>query len=121
MHTSTEDMSAQINLYIFRREIVQYSLRLILDSFQTLLSHTYISVTFLMMCAAMWSFNIQFDTRFFAIASCMLGYMRLSVVDFFHYAIRYLVNYIAAQKRIQVSLWEISRMIKLSLLGISST
>jgi hypothetical protein len=62
-----------------------------------------------MMCTGMWLFSIQFDTRFFAIASCMLGYMRLSVVDFFQFAIRFLVNYMAAQKRIQVSLWEISR------------
>lgn len=88
----------------FRREMIQYALRLLLDCFQTLFSHTYIHVTFLMMYSTMWLLNIRFDTRFFVIATCMLGYMRLSVVDFFHYAIRSLVNYMASQKRIQVSL-----------------
>jgi hypothetical protein len=77
---------------------------LILDCVQTLLSHTYISVTFLMMYGAMWSSGIQIDTRFFALAACMLGYMRLSIVDFFTFAIRNLVHYLAARKRIQVSM-----------------
>jgi hypothetical protein len=55
-----------------------------------------------MMYGTMWSLGIQFDTRFFAVAACMLGYMRLSIVDFFTYAIRYLVYYIAAKRRIEV-------------------
>jgi hypothetical protein len=73
-----------------------------LDCVQTLLSHTYISVTFLMMCGTMWSVGIKFDTRFFAVAACMLGYMRLSIVDMFTYAVRNLVHYLAAKKRLQV-------------------
>jgi hypothetical protein len=56
------------------------------------------------MYAAMWSLGIRFETRFFALAACMLGYMRLSIVDFFTYAVRNLVHYTAAKKRIQVSI-----------------
>ena len=50
----------------------------------------------------MWSLGIKFDTKFFAVAACMLGYMRLSVADFFNYGVRSLVHYLAARKRIQV-------------------
>ncbi|CAF4608413.1 unnamed protein product, partial [Rotaria sp. Silwood2] len=89
---------------IRKREIIRYGFRLLLDCIQTLLSHTYMSVTFLMMYGTMWSLGIQFDTRFFALASCMLGYMRLSIIDFFTYAVRYLVYYLAAKKRIQTFL-----------------
>ncbi|UJR31956.1 hypothetical protein I4U23_019429 [Adineta vaga] len=89
---------------IRKREILQCVFRLLLDCIQTLFSHTYISITFLMMYGAMWSLGIQFDTRFFAVASCMLGYMRLSIVDFFNYAIRYLVYYWAAKNRIETFL-----------------
>ena len=55
-----------------------------------------------MMYGTMWSLNIPIDTRFFALAACMLGYMRLSIVDFFNYAIRNFVHYLAAKKRIEV-------------------
>ena len=55
-----------------------------------------------MMYGTMWATNTPIDTRFFAVAACMLGYMRLSIVDFFTYAIRNLVHYLAARKRIQV-------------------
>lgn len=56
-----------------------------------------------MMYAAIWLLNIRFDTHFFAIGVCMLSYMRLSVVDFFSLAVRHLAQYMAAEKRIQVS------------------
>jgi hypothetical protein len=56
-----------------------------------------------MMYGAMWSSGIQIDTRFFALAACMLGHMRLSILDF-TFAIRNLVHYLAARKRIQVSM-----------------
>ncbi len=62
------------------------------------------------MCGAMWSLGITFDTRFFALAACMLGYMRLSIVDFFTYAVRSLVYYMAARKRIQVSDGDVSSL-----------
>ncbi|CAF1175851.1 unnamed protein product, partial [Adineta ricciae] len=95
--------SAFINVIqsIRRREVIQCAFRLLLDCIQTLLSHTYISITFLMMYGTMWSLGFQINTRFFAVACCMLGYMRLSVVDFFSYAIRNLVYYLAAKKRIE--------------------
>ncbi len=50
----------------------------------------------------MWSVNIRLDTRFFAIASCMLGFMRVNVIDFFSNAIRDLSNYFVSRKRIEV-------------------
>ncbi|CAF3410899.1 unnamed protein product [Rotaria socialis] len=87
-----------------KREIIRCAFRLFLDCIQTLLSHTYISVTFLMMYGTMWSLGIHFDTRFFAVASCMLGYMRLSIIDFFTFAVRHLVHFLAAKKRIQTFL-----------------
>lgn len=55
-----------------------------------------------MMYGTMWSLGIHLDTRFFALAACMLAYMRLAIVDFFTYAVRYLVYYIAAKRRIEV-------------------
>ena len=84
--------------------MVQYAYRLLLDCVQTSLSHTYMSCTFLMMYATMWTLGIKFDTRFFALSACMLGYMRLSIIDFFSFAVRFLVYYFAAKKRIQVSM-----------------
>ena len=73
------------------------------DSIQMLFVHTYTNVTFLMMYGAMWWFNIRFDTRFFAIASCLLVHLRLTVVHIFSAAVKDFVHYIAAQRRIQVS------------------
>jgi hypothetical protein len=88
---------------LIRREIVRCLFRLLLDCVQTVLSHTYIGLTFLMMYGVMWTLKMPIDTRFFAMASCMLGYMRLSIVDFFTYAVRNLVHYFAARTRLQVS------------------
>lgn len=68
------------------------------------MSSTYTDVTFFMLYATLWSLNIQLSTRFFAIAAGVLGYMRLSIIEFVYYAIRYFVYYMAAQKRIQVSI-----------------
>ncbi|CAF4394172.1 unnamed protein product [Rotaria sp. Silwood2] len=82
-------------------EIIQCAIRLLIDCFQLFFSHTYIAVTLLMMYATMWSLNIRFDTRFFALATCMLSYMRLSVIDFFNLAVRSLAQYMAAKQRIQ--------------------
>lgn len=50
----------------------------------------------------MWLFNIRFDTKFFAISMCMLSHLRSNVVHQFTIAIRGLVHYMAAQKRIRV-------------------
>ncbi len=55
-----------------------------------------------MMYGTMWSLNIRFDTRFYAVASCLMGFMRVYVIDFFSNAIRDLSNYLVARKRIEV-------------------
>lgn len=52
----------------------------------------------------MWSLNIRFDTKFFAVTMCMVAHLRANVVHQFTIAVRGLVHYLAAQKRIQVSL-----------------
>jgi len=52
----------------------------------------------------MWSFDIQFDTKFFAVSMCMANHLRVNVVFQFTVAVRNFVNYMAAQKRIQVDL-----------------
>ncbi|CAF4743672.1 unnamed protein product [Rotaria sp. Silwood1] len=90
--------------HVRRREIIQYMWSLIFDCIQMLFSHTYMNVTFLMMYGTMWWFNIRFDISFFAVASCLLGHMRLTVVEFFNNAVKDLVHYLAAQKRIQAFL-----------------
>ncbi|CAF3968250.1 unnamed protein product [Rotaria sordida] len=90
--------------HVRRREIIQYMYCLLFDCVQMLFSHTYINVTFLMMYGTMWWLNIRFDIRFFAVASCLLSHMRLIVIDFFNFAVKALVHYMAAQKRIQTFL-----------------
>ncbi len=75
-----------------------------LDCIQTLLLHTYSNITFLLMYATMWSLDIRFDTKFFAVSMCMLAHLRVNVVHQFTIAVRNFVHYMAAQKRIQVSL-----------------
>ena len=87
---------------LVRREIIECAFRLLLDCVQTLLSHTYSPIIFLMMYGAMWALNTPIDVCFFALAACMLEHMRLTIVDFFSDGIRNLVNYLAARKRIQV-------------------
>lgn len=89
---------------LHRREIIQCAFRLLLDCIQTLLAHTFTNVGFLLMYATMWSLNTRFDTKFFAVSMCMLGHLRVHVVHQFTMAVRNLVNYLAAQRRIQVSL-----------------
>jgi hypothetical protein len=49
----------------------------------------------------MWSLDMHFDTRLFAVAFCMLKYFEVSLF-FFGSGIRSLVNYLAGAKRIQV-------------------
>lgn len=56
------------------------------------------------MYATMWSLNIHFDIRFFAVASCILGYLGFAIWSFGS-GIRHLVNYLAATKRIQVDFY----------------
>ncbi|UJR21510.1 hypothetical protein I4U23_024596 [Adineta vaga] len=89
---------------IRKREIIQYTFYAICDCIQLIFSSNYTTITFLIMYGTMWSSNIRFDTRFFAIASCILGFMRVHVIDFFSNGIRDLSNYLAARKRIEAFL-----------------
>jgi hypothetical protein len=94
--------------FIFRRkEIMRYAFRLIPESIQLLLSHTYISLTFLIIYGTMWSLDMRFDTRFFAISTCMLGYLELSLLDL-GTGIRNFVNYLTAARRIEVGIEKIA-------------
>ena len=90
------------NFYLSRREMVQSAIHLMLDSLQMLFSQTYVCVTFLILFATIWKFDIRFNTQFFAVASCMLGYIEMSVL-YFGTGIHSLAQYISAEKRIQVS------------------
>ncbi|CAF3694293.1 unnamed protein product [Adineta steineri] len=89
---------------IRKREIIQCAFRLILDCIQTLFTHTYTNVAFVLMYTTMWSLDIRFDTKFFAISMCMLVYIRANVIHSFTIAIRNFVHYMAAQNRIRTFL-----------------
>ena len=54
------------------------------------------------MYGTMWSLNIRLDIRFFAIASCIMRFIKIYVIDFFGNAVRDLSNYLVARKRIEV-------------------
>lgn len=92
------------SLIIFRREVIKTMVLMLWSSIETVLSHSYISVVFLLMYGTMWSLNIKFDTGLFTLLSVLLTYTRQSSINYFNFAIRDLVNYIAAQKRIRVRL-----------------
>ena len=62
-------------------------------------------MTFFLIYTLMWLWNIHFDTRFFAVASCMLYYLEISLLDF-GTGIHTLAQYISAEKRIQVCEFE---------------
>jgi hypothetical protein len=51
----------------------------------------------------MWILSIPFDTRFYALCACLIGFLQYGVMDFLLQAIRNLVDYLAAEKRIQVA------------------
>lgn len=87
----------------YSREIVQCGYRLLLDCVQALFSHTHLAVTLLMMYTTMWILNMRLDTHLFAVLLCLVGYMRMWTIDTFNYAVRNLVHYLAARKRIEVS------------------
>jgi hypothetical protein len=77
------------------------AIRLIPDSVQMLLSHSYICVTFLIIYGTLWSLDMRIDTSFFAVTTCLLGYLEFAVM-YFSFSIRYLVNYLTATKRMEV-------------------
>jgi hypothetical protein len=90
-------------LEFFRREIIRYAFRLIFDSIPLIFSHTYVCTAFLIIYGTMWSLDMRFDTRVFAVASCMLSHLEISLTDF-GVGVRDFVHYITAEKRMKVSL-----------------
>jgi hypothetical protein len=73
------------------------------------------------MYGTMWALNMRFDTRFFTIASCMLGNLEITVIDF-GVGIRDFVHYLTAEKRITVSLFNnLFTMKAFDFIGISFT
>ena len=78
-------------------------IRSINDCFHSFLTITYISVTFFLMFATMWMYDIRFDTRFFAIAYSFLAHTQLLVMEWSTEAIRNLARYIIAAIRMEVT------------------
>ena len=91
------------SFYSVRNELIGYVHCAAVNSTIQTLKYTYTSVTFLLMYLAMWFLDMSLDTRVFALYSCLIGYLQYSVIDFLLQAIRNLIEYWPAQKRIQVS------------------
>ena len=88
-------------MHRFRREIIRMAIRLIPDSVQMLLSHSYICVTFLIIYGTLWSLDMRIDISFFAVTTCLVTNLESAVMDF-GFSIRCLVNYLTASKRMEV-------------------
>lgn len=101
-----------IEIDFCRHEIIRYAFRFVPESMKLLLSHTYVCIIFLLMYGTMWALNIRFDTRFFAIASCMLIHLQYTLIEFGN-GVLHLVNYYTATKRIQVSFFNSCGLFKL--------
>ncbi|CAF3332630.1 unnamed protein product [Rotaria socialis] len=86
--------------FVRKHEIVRYAIRFIFDSIQIIFTQTYITVSFLIIFGIMWLLSMHFDTGLFAVASCMLGYLEISLMEF-GMGMHDLVHYAAAEKRIQ--------------------
>lgn len=69
---------------------------------EAVLSQSYLHVVFLFIYAAMWSMDMEFDTRLYALLYVLLSYTRQSCVNHFNFAIRDILNYLTAEKRIRV-------------------
>ena len=50
----------------------------------------------------MWSFDIRADTRFFALAACLLYYLEVSVIELI-IAVRDSAHYLTAERRLTVN------------------
>ncbi|CAF4261392.1 unnamed protein product [Rotaria sordida] len=57
-----------------------------------------------MMYGTMWLFDMKFDTRIFTLSYVLVNYTRQSCINYFNFAIRDLLHYMAAQKRIRTFL-----------------
>ncbi|CAF4061065.1 unnamed protein product [Rotaria sp. Silwood2] len=86
---------------IRKREMFQYTLYSMVECIQMLFSNNFTGISLFIMFGTMWSLNIRFDTRFFVIACCILGFMKIYVIEYFSLGLRFLSNYLAARKRIE--------------------
>ena len=55
-----------------------------------------------MMYGAMWSLDMSFDTGTYVVCSVIISYTRQPTLTSFNFAVRDVVNYMAAQRRIRV-------------------
>ncbi|CAF3348753.1 unnamed protein product [Rotaria sp. Silwood2] len=90
--------------HIRTREMIKTTIFKMCTCIEMVLSQSYISITFLMMYGTMWLFDMKFDTRVFTLSYVLLNYTRQSCINYFNFAIRDLLNYMAAQKRIRTFL-----------------
>ena len=88
-----------------RHEILRTSFFILWEVIQNILGYTYVHITLLLTYSAMWLYDVRFDTRFFAMASCVLVLMQLSVMVYLSSGVRHLSQYFSAQKRIEVIQW----------------
>ncbi|CAM4841394.1 unnamed protein product [Rotaria magnacalcarata] len=86
------------------REMIKTTVFMMCHCIETILSQSYLSVIFLMIYGTMWSLNIKFDTRSFTLLYVLVNYTRQSCITYFNFAIRDVLNYMAAQKRIRAFL-----------------
>ncbi|CAF0805769.1 unnamed protein product [Adineta ricciae] len=83
---------------IRKHEIIRYIFILILNTISVTLSNIYSHMTFLIMYALMWSRGIQIGIQFFTVASCMLTYFEVSLIEF-GIGIRDIAHYLSAERR----------------------
>src|SRR4051812_3179142 len=88
--------------YFSRREFVRYAYYVAVNCITQTFNYTYIAVIFFLMYFTMWRLKIPFDNHFFALSACLIGFLQYGVMDFLFQSIRNLIEYLAAEKRIQV-------------------
>src|ERR1700749_433261 len=91
----------EIIVNIPRREMIKTTLFMMCTCIETILSQSYISITCLLMYGTMWSLDMRFDARLFTVSYVILTYTHTARVSHFNFAIRDILNYLAAQKRIR--------------------
>ncbi|CAF4171006.1 unnamed protein product [Rotaria sp. Silwood2] len=90
--------------HVRTREMIKTTIFRMCTCIEMILSQNYVSITFLMMYGTMWLFDMKFDTRVFTLSYVLLSYTHQSCVNYFNFAIRDLLNYVVAQKRIRIFL-----------------
>ncbi len=75
---------------------------MVFNSVDLALLQSYINVTLLLVYGTMWWLNMTFDSRLFVMSFSLFTYVRNSPMNNFSIALRDMINYIPAQKRIRV-------------------